>query len=111
MRATPPPITAYAHSLTGIVPDGERPLNLSADGSPLTLATALAGPDAAEWDQANVDEFDRLLGSTQTMRAIKNSEQPEERRRDTTYYNPQIKEKMGDDGKRTALPCARNRRR
>lgn len=99
--ATPPPITAYAHSLTGIVPDGERPLNLSADGSPLTLATALAGPDAAEWDQANVDEFDRLLGSTQTMRAIKNSEQPEERRRDTTYYNPQIKEKMGDDGKRT----------
>ena len=36
VRATPPRITAYAHSLTGVVPDGERPLNLFADGSPLS---------------------------------------------------------------------------
>ena len=78
--------------------DGDRPLNLSLDGSPLTLPAALLGPDAASWQQANIDEFDRLLGSTHTMHAIKNADQPEDRRKDTTYYNPQIKEKIGEDG-------------
>jgi len=60
----------------------------------------LLGPDAVAWNQANVEEFDRLIGTTHTMKAIKNSEQPEDRRKDTTYYNPQISEKMGEDGKR-----------
>jgi hypothetical protein len=93
--------SAQANSVTGIVADGDRPLNLALDGSPLTLPAALLGPDAASWQQANVDEFDRLLGSTHTMHAIKNADQPADRRKDTTYYNPQIKEKIGEDGQRT----------
>ena len=98
--ATVPP-TSYAYSLTGVVTAGERPLNLAPDGSSLTFAAALRGPDAASWEQANVEEFDRLLGSTHTMKPFKNADQPEDRRKDTTYYNPQVSEKIGDDGKRT----------
>ena len=45
------------------------------------------------------------------MHAIKNADQPEDRRKDTTYYNPQIKEKIGEDGLRTLLSCPRHRRR
>ena len=44
-------------------PPALAPLNLAPDGSHLTYRTAEAGPDAACWQQAEVDEFDRLFAS------------------------------------------------
>ena len=46
------------------------------------------------------EEFDRLFLS-KTMRPILVSEQPLDRRRDTSYYNPQIKEKYDSLGAKT----------
>ena len=68
------------------------PLNLASDGSPLTYRSAKAGPDAAHWLRAEIEEFTRLFAS-QTMRPIHPVDQPLDRRRDTTYYNPQTKQK------------------
>lgn len=71
-----------------------RPLNLSEDGNPIKFNSAIHGPDAAHWQQANCEEFDRLIGDTQTIHAIMPHDQPTDRRKDTAYYNPQCKEKI-----------------
>jgi hypothetical protein len=57
----------------------------------------MRGPDAQHWRQAAAEEFDRLFASG-TMHAIRAEDQPADRRRDTTYYNPQPKQKVGADG-------------
>lgn len=75
-------------------------LNLAADGSPLTYSKAKAGPDAARWLQAESEEFDRLFKS-QTMKPIHQHQQPPDRRRDTTYFNPQTKQKIDSAGDTT----------
>lgn len=75
-------------------------LNLSADGSPLTYSKAKAGPDAARWLQAESEEFDRLFTS-HTIKPIHQSNQPPDRRRDTTYFNPQTKQKIDSLGATT----------
>ena len=75
---------------------GATSLNLNADGSPLTYKTARAGPDRAQWYAAEDVEISRLL-DTVTMRPMLRATQPTDRRRDTTYYNPKPKEKLGLD--------------
>ena len=75
-------------------------LNLAADGSPLTYAKAIRGDQEAHWRQAEVEEFNRLFSSN-TMKPLHPHEQPLQRRKDTSYYNPQIKEKEDSAGNRT----------
>ena len=72
-------------------------LNLDTIERPLTYATALKGPNRLHWLNAEAEEFDRLF-STNTIKAIHAHEQPVDRRRDTTYYNPQTKEKPNRSG-------------
>ena len=82
--------------------EGSRPLtsecpNLTQDGKPLTYKEAKAGPDVTHWERAEIEEFERLIESG-AMRPIDDVEQPTERKRDTTYYNPQTKQKVAADG-------------
>ena len=76
-------------------------LNLTADGEPLTYKLVKAGPDAALWEEAECDEFDRLMERTQTIKPIQPQDQPRDRRKDTTYYTPQPVEKMSTTGVKT----------
>lgn len=75
-------------------------LNLDDHGQPLRYSTAKAGSNALLWQQAESEELDRLL-ATETIRPIFLAQQPIDRRRDTTYYNPQTKEKQNAAGERT----------
>jgi hypothetical protein len=76
-------------------------LNLSSNGRPLTYARAKTGSDALHWFRAEDEELRRLIESA-TIRPIAASAQPIDRRRDnTTYYNPQTKEKQAADGSKT----------
>jgi hypothetical protein len=65
------------------------------DGRPLTYRLAKSGPDKAQWDKADDVKLSRLLDSA-TLHPIHAHEQPPDRRKDTTYYNPQIKEKIDE---------------
>ena len=69
-------------------------LNLNSDGSPLTYRSALNGPNRAHWMLEEGKEISKLI-DTDTMHATHRSAQPDDRRKDTTYYNPQVKEKPG----------------
>jgi hypothetical protein len=82
------------------IPDTLPPLNLAPDGTPLTYRKAKASPDAHYWLQAEVEELDRPIHSN-TIKPIHPSDQPMDRRRDTTYYNPQTKQKRGATGATT----------
>ena len=73
-------------------------LNLNADGSPLTYSTAKKGPNTTHWQDAEDTEISRLIDSV-VMHARHPHEQPADRKKDTTYYNPQTKEKDTDAGK------------
>ena len=53
-------------------------------------------PDRPSWKEAEDAEFDRLL-DTSTMHPIHLTQQPLDRRTDTTYYNPKPKEKYNDE--------------
>ena len=75
-------------------------LNLTDDGRPLTLTLAKAGPDVADWIRAEEEEIDRLFG-TGTAIPRQPNEQPPDRRKDTSYYNPQVKEKTDEAGNKT----------
>lgn len=86
----PPPDTATSQTHPAI--STLSPLNLAPDGSPLTYRKATTGPNAIQWLQAEEEEFDRLIASN-TIRPIHRHEQPLDRRGDTTYYNPQTKQK------------------
>ena len=86
--------TANQHALA------HTALNLAQDGSPLTYSKAKAGPDSALWLQAEAEEFDRLFPS-QTMQPIHYHAQPANRRCDTTYFNPQTKQKTTTAGDTT----------
>ena len=72
-------------------------LNLDAKGAPLKYKSAKAGPNQKFWEGAEAIEINKLL-DTQTIDPIHLSQQPLNRRKDTTYYNPQVKEKPGNDG-------------
>jgi hypothetical protein len=55
-------------------------------GATMTMKTAMRGPDAAKWQQANEEEYERLVDVTATMYAIEDDGRP------ATYYNPQYKQ-------------------
>ena len=76
--------------------NGAVSLNSNPDGSPLTFRSALNGPNQQQWKAAEDAEISRLL-DTKTMHPIHRSDQPSDRRKDTTYYNPKPKEKFDLD--------------
>ena len=65
---------------------------MDANNKPLTYRTALKGPDAPFWHQAEHEEFVRLVEHTKTMVFI----DPRLKPRDCvcSYYNPQVKLKI-----------------
>jgi hypothetical protein len=69
-------------------------LDLNVDGSRLTSASALKGPDKEVWEKAHGEEIIRLIES-KTGRFIHRSEMPEGRK--AAYYNPQLKIKVKSD--------------
>ena len=75
-------------------------LNLTDGGEPLTYALAKKGPNATEWEKAESREISKLI-DTKTIQAIHPQQQPHNRKRDTTYYNPQTKEKINAAGEKT----------
>ena len=85
----------FAFSTYHSSPDDPR-LNVTPEGKPLTMRSALSGPDSDLWRAEQGTEITRLLAS-ETMKPILRRDQPHERRRDTTYYNPQVKEKLDAD--------------
>jgi hypothetical protein len=68
------------------------PLNVN----PLTFQTTIRGIERPNWKITEDTEISRLLDTT-TMHPIQLHQQPEDRRGDTTYYNPKPKEKYDDD--------------
>ena len=83
-----------------VPPVANNALNLDDAGQPLTYASAKSGRNASQWQIAETEELDRLL-RTATIRPMFVTDQPLQRRRDTTYYNPQTKEKETASGERT----------
>ena len=75
-------------------------LNLAADGNPLTFRSAIRGPEAKLWEASNGEEIGRLIDS-KTLVAIHLRDQPVAERKQTTYYNPQVKEKLDGKGNKT----------
>ena len=73
----------------------DRPLNVNPQGGKLTFHDAIIGPDKEAWNIAEGEEIGRLIDSA-TARPRHRSEQPADRRKDTTYYNPKPKEKLDD---------------
>ena len=72
-------------------------MNLTPDGSPLTHSSAIAGPNETEWRLEDDVEHRKLTTGTQTMHVIHKAAIPADRRKDVTYYNPQVKEKYKDN--------------
>ena len=70
-------------------------LNMTEDGRQLNLRLGLAGLDRLHWQQAGDEEISRLI-DTGTLHACHPPDQPAGRRKDTTYYNPQTKEKRDE---------------
>ena len=70
-------------------------LDLNADGTRLTSASALKGPDKLLWEKAHGEEIVRLIES-QTGRFIHRHEMPADRT--AAYYNPQLKIKVKAEG-------------
>ena len=68
-------------------------LNLTDEGDPLNYRRAKQGPDAHLWAIEEAVEIRRLM-ATETIQPIHAHEQPMDRRGDTTYYNPQVSEKI-----------------
>ena len=64
----------------------------------MTYSTAKKGPNTTHWQDAEDTEISRLIDSV-VMHARHPHEQPADRKKDTTYYNPQTKEKDTDAGK------------
>ena len=70
-------------------------LDLNADGTRLTSASSLRGPDKALWEKAHGEEIVRLMES-KTGRFIHTYEMPKDRT--WSYYNPQLKTKLKPEG-------------
>ena len=66
-------------------------VDLDPEGNPLTYASAKSGPNRDHWEQAEIEEFDRLVASG-TITFIPWSELPAGRT--AAYYNPQVKMKI-----------------
>ena len=70
-------------------------LDLNEDGTRLTSASSLKGPDKLLWEKAHGEEIVRLIES-KTGRFIHRHEMPADRQ--ASYYNPQCKIKIKSDG-------------
>jgi hypothetical protein len=70
-------------------------LDLNEDGTRLTSASSLKGPDKVLWEKAHGEEIVRLIES-KTGRFIYRHEMPADRQ--AAYYNPQCKIKIKPDG-------------
>jgi hypothetical protein len=75
-------------------------LDLNADGTRLTSASALKGPDKLLWEKAHGEEIVCLIES-KTDRFIHRHEMPADRT--AAYYNPQLKIKIKADGTECAV--------
>ncbi len=79
--------------LPPIFPQG--PLNLNADGTPITYKKSHEDPYAKYWEQADAEEMERLFKSG-TIRPIFFNMIPDDKQ--ATYVNPVCNEKLKDDG-------------
>jgi hypothetical protein len=79
--------------LPDIYPKG--PLNLNPDGTTITYKKSHQGPNAAQWEQADADEMERLFKSG-TLRPIMYDGIPQDK--EATYMNPVCSEKLKDSG-------------
>ena len=61
-------------------------MNLNLDGSPLTHASALKGPNEPVWRRADDTEHRKLTTETGTMHVISKNDIPADRRKDVAYY-------------------------
>jgi len=71
-------------------------LNITAAGQVLNYRTAITGPDAEDWRRSEDKEWARLIRQTATIAPVHYREIPSERRKDISYYNPQVREKIKD---------------
>ena len=92
----PPPL----HREELDIPCALAALNLMDDGRPLTCALTKKCIYVKEWQQAEDEEITRLLKSN-TIRPTHGTDQPADRKVDTTYYNPQPKKKCDAAGTKT----------
>jgi hypothetical protein len=67
-------------------------VDLDISGIPLTYASAKRGPDKDRWEQAEDEEFGRLVTESATMKFIPYSTKPKDRK--AAYYNPQPRTKI-----------------
>lgn len=70
--------------------------NVQFGGLARSYKQAIKGEDAKLWYKAANEEFERLITTTNTMQLIEWNRKPTDRI--ASYYNPQIRIKMKDDG-------------
>ena len=70
----------------------KRELNLTKDGKPITMGYVLRNSDRSYWEEAQVEEFARLLDSGTIKHVFKDSI-PREHRKNISYYNERAREK------------------
>ena len=73
-------------------------LNITSEGKQLTYRSVMRGADHDLWSIAHGKELIKLIIERKTLVPIHQHEQPHDQRRFTTYYNPQVKEKLVNDG-------------
>jgi hypothetical protein len=71
-------------------------LNLTSDGKQLTYRGVMRGDDRDLWSIASGNELIKLIVDTKTLVPIHRHDQPADQRQFTTYYNPQVKEKLDE---------------
>ena len=71
---------------------GNRELNLTESGNPITMGYVLRNTDKEYWEEAQVEEFSRLLDSG-TIKHVKKDSIPREHRKNISYYNERAREK------------------
>ncbi len=71
------------------------PLNLNEDGTTISYRKSHIGPNAAQWEQADIEEMERLFKSG-TLRPIMHHDIPQDKH--ATYMNPVCSEKLNDNG-------------
>jgi hypothetical protein len=69
-----------------------RELNLTEEGKPITMGYVLRNSDKAYWEEAQVEEFSRLLDS-ETIKHVFKDSIPREHRKNISYYNERAREK------------------
>ena len=76
-------------------------LNLTPEGKQLTYRGVMRGDEQELWGAASGEELIKLIVDRKTLVLIHRHEQPADQRKFTTYYNPQVKEKLDADGAKT----------